>query len=909
VLRCSFPFNAGADRTVAGAGSSRYSFADLSGGIRTFLSNEERKMLSQAFVQTSKASLFRIASLAAAAVAIAAIATPARAQVASNTARNIRPLVWFRDISAANPSTTALGIFDTGGSSLFIPPETNTVFGITNNAATAAATWANGGAAANYGMVGQGTSFNAGGFMGGGFSGPEGMTAGVITTANPLNPTHIFNSVSNIANTALAGRINVSPSLSYFNAVSGAYPEPNIGAAFYDASPAGAPALVAEIDPTNATFLPFASGSINAGAVNGGQAGATALKGPSIPLDQVSSSISYMFASSYQDPSIAFNPDPGFTITLPLAPYNLNRPAGTDTAAASFITYTDANSKNATRGARPFYIAGPGNPFGLAVGSYLVDSGAPTTDPATATDSGIIGTDILNGYGQYWDFTNNLLMLFGPQSAADKNIVGPGILFDARTSLGLANTGVNQLATNGSLPVNNAISSTQGGAAIPSDGIAGQQSSAIFSSQLSHSNKAYISGISALTLQKTDQINGLSMGADQIGTPTEGVLIAAKPGANPASTGGSGASNGPKTDVAGLPGPDNCALFFSVDPNSQGIAGSGVAQQAALGKQSAQMYLAMNGNFSDTGHLGETNTLKYSGDLLGLGPNSGFTASAAGRGQVDQLGDFVLETQRGYYTDEDFPPGPGNMANAATVQRNTDPMITNMTQTPFNPGGGVGTQPPPAGSITASRGDIYGQNFDTYFTLDKASPTLGAKNFNSAEVFEENPAPGAGAATGFHVFATNTQLGLNPGDDIEALTLSRVLMGQNIVQPGGPDTSPSMIGNFDENTFGDFAGVDPFNGGSSDYGLFTLARGSPDLSIFDPVIGRDLSSADVFVTDFDGSFALYSTAESLGLNASTDEITGLKPLPYADVPEPATLGILSLIAAAGLRRRRRAIEA
>ena len=160
------------------------------------------------------------------------------------------------------------------------------------------------------------------------------------------------------------------------------------------------------------------------------------------------------------------------------------------------------------------------------------------------------------------------------------------------------------------------------------------------------------------------------------------------------------------------------------------------------------------------------------------------------------------------------------------------------------------------------------------------------------------------SATGFNLFAKPLPPWASTQTTPSTLwPLSRGELGGTIpVVAGSPDTSTTKIGNFDDNLFGNFKGVDSFNGGGSDYDLFSLAPGSPDLNIFDPVIGRDLSAADIFVSDFDGSFALYATAESLGLNAA-DNITGFKPLPLADVPEPTTLGLLSLALIAAPRRQ------
>ncbi|MCE9552372.1 MAG: matrixin family metalloprotease [Planctomycetes bacterium] len=93
-----------------------------------------------------------------------------------------------------------------------------------------------------------------------------------------------------------------------------------------------------------------------------------------------------------------------------------------------------------------------------------------------------------------------------------------------------------------------------------------------------------------------------------------------------------------------------------------------------------------------------------------------------------------------------------------------------------------------------------------------------------------------------------------------------------------------------------------------DTALFSLAPGSPTLSIFSPGLGRTYSAADVFLTSFGGSFVVYASAESLGL-LPTDNIDALDirigVLPPAlgsfaeaeAVPEPSTfvLAILGLL--------------
>jgi hypothetical protein len=95
-------------------------------------------------------------------------------------------------------------------------------------------------------------------------------------------------------------------------------------------------------------------------------------------------------------------------------------------------------------------------------------------------------------------------------------------------------------------------------------------------------------------------------------------------------------------------------------------------------------------------------------------------------------------------------------------------------------------------------------------------------------------------------------------------------------------------------------GIDPFRGaGIADLALFSLAPGSPSLGIMDPFLGRPLSGADVFVTDFDGTFALYATAESMGLSFA-DNVDGLD---VQATPEPSSLllALLALLAFGGAR--------
>jgi hypothetical protein len=740
-------------------------------------------------------------------------------------------------IPAGDP--LAMGVFDTGNDTVSISPETNSLAGIPTQF-TYPAPYVPVGtdpATINDAIVGNATTLTVGGYLGIAVGGPEVNS----TAAAPANgPAHVFSTDTRRSAANSYQQTGISPSLTYFGAVASQNGLDNIGTAFV-AGTATQNALVAEVDPTQAGYLPFALNDVT-------RAGLTA---PSYPLNQTYSSVSFYASNSIQVPTVAANADPGFLTVLNLSDSENTNPG----VNANFIQQSTTAVNGRAVGANPATTTGgvpqvtlaAGNPLGVAAGTYTTDTGAPST----GAPGGLLGTDILNGYGQYWNFQTSQILMFAPTSTQNKNIVGPGILFTTdRTSIGLAGTGVNQLATNGITPVMN-----NGGAPTVLPSAAPEQSSAIFRTQLTHSNAAYVSGIDALGLTNSDQICALSLGGDIISQQN--------------------------------------AIFFSVDRTSQGagddpgVAGGGVMKQAALGKQSDNIYLSTTGSPLP---IPGVNGIRYSGDLLGLGPNAGPTTAAAGRGQVDQLRDFVLNSGNGYYN-----------ANLANVQRNIDPTITSPGDV-RNPGAGI------AGNYGV-RGDVYGNNFDTYFTLDWASPTRAAAGDSAADILVNNP---QGAGAGFHVFAPAASLGLNFDDQINSLALERPngMPTQTIpLQPGDVYHSTSLIPgtDFDPNYDGNFDGIDPFHGSVSDLALFTLARGSPDLSIFDPAIGRDLSPADVFVTDFDGTFALMDAAESLGLNPSTDQIMGMKPLPLSMVPEPGALALLagSVVGLLGCAWRRR----
>lgn len=180
---------------------------------------------------------------------------------------------------------------------------------------------------------------------------------------------------------------------------------------------------------------------------------------------------------------------------------------------------------------------------------------------------------------------------------------------------------------------------------------------------------------------------------------------------------------------------------------------------------------------------------------------------------------------------------------------------------------------------------------EVFFTLDKTSPTISGggalkardilvstpADANDAQ-FNLNPANPFAAPNKFADGVLN--MGLQADDVIDALALS--------------DVTPLISAPF----------FLPLTNGlmnaTLDEALFSLAPGSPTLSILSLISGRNFSAADVFYTNFTGNFLVYATAEELGLLAE-DNLDALDV--FLAVPEPSTL-LLCLIWAAALRSGR-----
>jgi hypothetical protein len=160
-----------------------------------------------------------------------------------------------------------------------------------------------------------------------------------------------------------------------------------------------------------------------------------------------------------------------------------------------------------------------------------------------------------------------------------------------------------------------------------------------------------------------------------------------------------------------------------------------------------------------------------------------------------------------------------------------------------------------------------------FFSLAPGSPSLTTLGASPADLlFSQNGSVG--------VFALESDLGLVPGDDVDALCLQKSGLPSPMLRPGvGPPSFPAP-------------GAAQF-----DYALFSLAPGSPTLG----TIGA--SSADLLVTDFSPNRpgivappALYAEAMKLGL-LDTDDLDALKCLlatVFIPVDHPDGDGVITI---------------
>ena len=161
-----------------------------------------------------------------------------------------------------------------------------------------------------------------------------------------------------------------------------------------------------------------------------------------------------------------------------------------------------------------------------------------------------------------------------------------------------------------------------------------------------------------------------------------------------------------------------------------------------------------------------------------------------------------------------------------------------------------------------------------FFTLAAGNPS----GQNSCDILVFDPSLAA-----LMVYADGiNDIGLDIQDDIDALALADVEVDYTGANPTLLSAWPDAI-------------LDP----DFDEALFSLAPGSPSL-------GAAFSPGDIFYTDFDGTFSLWTGANQIGL-MFVDNLNALDVKPC--VPEPCTL-LVVLLGLAGIgpfRTRRRRI--
>ena len=458
-----------------------------------------------------------------------------------------------------------------------------------------------------------------------------------------------------------------------------------------------------------------------------------------------------------------------------------------------------------------------------------------------AAGTPLLGTDVTNQFGQFWNFTsqnaaggnnNGTLVLYGATDPRVISLRDNGILFSVDSATdGLAATAVNQEKLFGSIPQlqPNTTTLTINGANQPNEA-----RGTVFRTHLTASNATYVDEL-AMGLdprRRNVDIDAQSLGGD-------GINIDAN-------------------------------LFFSVARQATGQVASAVSRQANRHQMAADIFEVRAGQADVSRTVGRHNSLFVNQEVIGLGPNFGPQANATPSN--DNLLDFDLNT---------------DAAMVANAMSNLDSPINRANDT---------------GNIDRPRigGDIYRSNFDNYFSLADSGIGDGARIFRSniSDLF----------ANGHAMGLADMDIGSAGIDDLDALALFRPGIGPGVRDGSdvlsGATLSSTLEQNFnfgggffvfDPNDDRDFEGIDMFHGGlPTDLALFSLAPGSQTLNFF------GLSAGDLFITDFDGTFSLFATAESLGLRFH-DNLDGLDSLA---VPEPATWALLTLaIIGWGWRRR------
>ena len=861
---------------------------------------------------------------------------------------NVRPITWQQYGGVANPGqNTSIGIFDTGNPSMTVSRETARQIGLmpagpllTNNGYNAM-TYRNSSALANINIT-------SGGWLGASLNGPE-PNIGAPPPAfpdpyvRPGDPSHVLTGAT------VAGAAGATSTTRGFYEDFNSAVTVNLNGDAFLSRPNPNNNLVGFVDPINASPIPFRFDSQNGGngrgLVNPGTAG----------LNSNSSSVSFFNSGTSRTPTRANNANPGFvhfvelipmefgggTTLTPPAPGGANIvtvngaafggiPAGTNVIERLTLSMADANNttnvipqrfsgldpgyrasdagqanifalQNAQLFARNAGVAiagtentagfvrrsgnvqvqvGFNNPAGAFVQTFtqniplpdqapvpfgtinipalgintgatpiLLDTGAVASVTAGPVGNRIVGTSILNRFGQYWDLSPNgtggtpnrgLLTLIAPSAPEVLSALGPGMLFAVdRDSVGQTRTAVNHEKTVGTISQLTA-GDAMGNTTLAGDGIANQAAGTVFRTHLTGSNATFID---EAAIGVSRGANGLAINAKSLGK-----------------------------DLVQR----NNDIFFSVARGASPFFFTDVGVQAILDQEAADIFMAperqLTNERPDIILENLSNKLFINQEVMGLGPFLGPDARNNTPESQDNLIAFDLETARAL-------PGAAAVGASGSLS-NLDSPITAANQASVGGRNRIGPE-----RLTT--------NFDLYFSLEGDSDILRS---DAGDVF----------ARGIE------DIGLVAGDDIDALALFRPSVDAGVIGgdlESGDGLSPDLVRNdlfgdqqlvFDPNPDRDFKGIDAFNGGEpTDLALFSLSPDSLSLGGFFDI---DLSPGDLFITDFDGTFSLYATAESLGLFFD-DNLDALD----VQIPEPTAIVLftmaLSLSFAARGRRR------
>jgi hypothetical protein len=306
-----------------------------------------------------------------------------------------------------------------------------------------------------------------------------------------------------------------------------------------------------------------------------------------------------------------------------------------------------------------------------------------------------------------------------------------------------------------------------------------------------------------------------------------------------------------------VPAAQEIPIYFSVDRMGWGLPGSSLAVEAAANQQPGDIYRSTRSFINPAAFVG---VLPAGGGWVGVLPSAGGGGSNTLAINQSALGLTVVGVP-GVLTPAGVPVPPAVPGSHDNVDAFD---FTN--QVAIGPGGpGVypvwsyfGVGPLEAADINAGGGG-------------PAGPISGADIFDVAPM-----TPGTIAVP----FAPALTLGLDMIGGPNSDSIDGLVMFDRAI-PGGPATGGP--------------GAQP----GIDFALFSLAPGSVTLA----ALGLD--AADVFFTDFRGSFGTYAFATDLGVvGLPGGPPMGPSNIDALDIPEPSSLALLALAAAVVLAVRR-----